>query len=549
MIYDKKKKKQTKTSIKREAKYQEEEGEIKVKYTRYATDRDNYLRRGRESSLFTIPTLLPQQSSTGATEVTTPFQSIGAEGVNNLSSKLLMSLLPPNAPFFRLVVDNSELEALLAEKRSEAEEGLAKIERSVMQEIEVRGLRVPVAEALKQLLVTGNVLLYLPPKEKIRVFRLDRYVVERDAMGNVLEIITKESLSPLALPEAAKEIIADPDSDTPEKELDLYTCIKFTGTNWQVHQELEGIVVPGSSGTFPKNRNPFLALRFTSMDGENYGRGYVEEYLGDLKSLESLTQSIVEGSAAAAKVLFLVKPNGSTRVKTLAESPNGAIVVGDDQDVSSLQLGKQQDFAVAQQTIQMLQTRLSRVFLMNSSIRRDAERVTAQEIRVAHQELEIALGGVYAVLSQEFQLPLVELLMDKMQKEDKIPKLPDEGLKPLIVTGVEALGRGEDLNKLQQLLQTLLPLGPEVMQEINISDYISRLAGSLGIDTDGLVKTEEEKQLEKQAAEAKQTQMINQQQMGKLAERAMPEMAKQMSSEQAQQMMTQQQGPPPQMTN
>ena len=535
-------KKQTKTSINIDAEYQEE-GEVKAKYARYSSDRDNYLRRGREASLFTIPTLLPEQSSTSSTEITTPFQSIGAEGVNNLSSKLLMSLLPPNAPFFRLVIDNAELEGMLADKRSEAEEGLAKIERMVMQEIEVRGLRVPVTEALKQLLVTGNVLLYLPPKEKIRVFRLDRYVVKRDSMGNVLEIVTKESLSPLALPESAKEIIADPDSDSPTKDLDLYTCIKFTGKNWKVHQELEGQIVPGSEGTFGKNRNPFLALRFTSMDGEDYGRGYVEEYLGDLKSLESLTQSIVEGSAAAAKVLFLVRPNGTTRVKTLAESPNGAIVTGDNNDVSSLQLGKSQDFAVAQQTIQMLQTRLSRVFLMNSSIRRDAERVTAQEIRVAHQELEIALGGVYAVLSQEFQLPLVELLMYKMQKEKKIPELPDEGLKPLIVTGVEALGRGEDLNKLGQFLQNLAPLGEQALAELNIPDYINRLAGSLGIDTEGLVKSEEEKQLEAQAAEAKQAQMVNQQMMGRIAEKATPEMMKGMNEGEGQL------SPPPEMTN
>jgi len=535
-------KKQTKTSINIEAEYPEE-GEVKAKYARYSSDRDNYLRRGREASLFTIPTLLPEQSSTSSTEITTPFQSIGAEGVNNLSSKLLMSLLPPNAPFFRLVVDNAELEGMLADKRSEAEEGLAKIERMVMQEIEVRGLRVPVSEALKQLLVTGNVLLYLPPKEKIRVFRLDRYVVKRDAMGNVLEIVTKESLSPLALPESAKEIITDPDSDSPTKDLDLYTCIKFTGKNWKVHQELEGQIVPGSEGTFGKNRNPFLALRFTAMDGEDYGRGYVEEYLGDLKSLESLTQSIVEGSAAAAKVLFLVRPNGTTRVKTLAESPNGAIVTGDDNDVSSLQLGKSQDFAIAQQTIQMLQTRLSRVFLMNSSIRRDAERVTAQEIRLAHQELEIALGGVYAILSQEFQLPLVEILMNRMAKEKKIPKLPGDALKPLIVTGVEALGRGEDLNKLGVFLQSIAPLGPQAMQEINISDYITRLAGSLGIDTEGLVKSEEQKQVEQQAAMEQQQAMMNQQMMGNIAEKATPEMMKGLNEGGGQEV------PPPEMTN
>ena len=535
----KKNKKKDQITIDVKADYPDE-GQIKSEYFKYSIDRDSYLRRGREASLFTIPTLLPQEGFSSTSEITTPFQSIGAEGVNNLSSKLLLSLLPPNAPFFRLVVDSSELEGLLAEQRSEAEKALAKIERLVMQEIEVRGLRVPISEALKQLIVTGNVLIFLPPKEQIRVFRLDRYIVKRDSMGNVLKIITKESLSPLSLPERAKDIIPDSDSETPHKNHDLYTCVQWTGSNWKIHQELEGQIVPGSEGSYPKDKCPYIALRFTSMDGEDYGRGYVEEYLGDLKSLESLTQSIVEGSAAAAKVLFLVRPNGTTRVKTLAESPNGAIVTGDDNDVSSLQLGKSQDFNVAQQTIQVLQTRLSRVFLMNSSIRRDAERVTAEEIRIAHQELEIALGGVYSVLSQEFQLPMVELLMNKMQKEKKIPELPKEGLKPLIITGVEALGRGEDLNKLGMFLQQLTPLGPEALKELNISDYMARLAGSLGIDTEGLIKTEEEKMLEMKAAQDQQTAMMNQQMIGKMAEKATPEMVKGMGD---------QMQPSPEMTN
>tara|TARA_R100000656_G_scaffold86116_1_gene62639 strand:- start:114 stop:1727 length:1614 start_codon:yes stop_codon:yes gene_type:complete len=533
----------TKTEINVDSEYPEE-GEVKSRYIKYSADRDLYLDRGREASLFTIPSLLPLEDHTSTSELLTPFQSVGAEGVNNLSSKLLLTLLPPNSPFFRLVIDNAELEALIAEQRSEAEESLSKIERLVMQEIEVRGLRVPISEALKQLIVTGNVLVYLPPKDQIRVFRLDRYVVKRDAMGNVLEIITKESLSPLSLPDKTKELLDDPESEDTTKNQDLYTCIKWTGKNWMIHQELNGDIVPGSEGTYTKKRNPFLALRFTSMDGEDYGRGYVEEYLGDLKSLESLTQSIVEGSAAAAKVLFLVRPNGTTRVKTLAESPNGAIVTGDDQDVSTLQLGKAQDFAIAAQTIQMLQTRLSRVFLMNSSIRRDAERVTAEEIRIAHQELEIALGGVYAVLSQEFQLPLVELLMQKMGKEKKIPALPDEGLKPLIITGVEALGRGEDLNKLGMFLQQLAPLGPNVFQELNVSDYITRLASSLGIDTEGLVKTEEQKELEAQAAQAKQAEMVNQQMLGKMAEKGTPELMRGLNE-----IPDEGQAPPPEMTN
>ena len=506
----------------------EKQGKVAGMYTNLSSGRWTFLDRARLASEITIPSLLPVDGHTGSSILPTPYQSIGAEGINNLSSKLLLSLLPPNAPFFRLVIDDAELEALVSEQKGQAEEALAKIEHMVMQEIEVRAFRVPISEALKHLLIAGNVLIHLPDKEKMRVFKLDRYVVKRDSMGNVLKIIIKESLSPLSLPDNAKQLLPAPEEDEiSNSTVDLYTCVYWSGKVWKVHQELEGEVVPGSEGTYPKNKCPFLALRFTHIDGEDYGRGFVEEYIGDLKSLETLTKAIVEGSAAASKVLFLVRPNGSTRIKTLADSPNGAIVSGDDQDVSTLQLQKSADFRVAQETIRTLAERLSRVFLMNSSVRRDAERVTAEEIRIAYQELEIALGGVYSILSQEFQLPLVQLIMKKMQKEKKLPKFPDESLKPMIVTGVEALGRGQDLNELAGFLQHLSPLGPEVVQrELNVGEYIDRLAASLGIDSQGLLKTEEQKQQEQQAMQQQQEQAMQQQMVAKVATDVAPELAK-----------------------
>ena len=82
------------------------------------------------------------------------------------------------------------------------------------------------------------------------------------------------------------------------------------------HQEVAGIEVPNSRGTFKDGNNPFIPLRFIRIDGEDYGRGFIEEYIGDLRSLEALTQAIVQGSAASAKVLFLVRPNGTTKAGT-----------------------------------------------------------------------------------------------------------------------------------------------------------------------------------------------------------------------------------------
>jgi len=505
--------------------YSDQNKTVASRYAHLMTTRESYLRRARDAAKLTIPSLIPPEGHSESTVYETPYQAIGARGVNNLASKLLMALLPPNSPFFRLTIDDFDiLEVAGAEARGKVEEALARIERTGMAEIESLALRVPSFELLKHLIVGGNGLLYMPKKGDVKFYRLDRYVVKRDYMGNVLEIITKESVSPMMLPEKAQEIIGD-DGDA-AKNIDLYTCVKRTDKGWDIHQEVMGEVIEGTTGSYPKDKNPFIPLRLNRIDGEDYGRGYVEEYIGDLKSLEALTQAIVEGSAASAKVLFMVAPNGTTKARVLAESPNGAIVQGNAQDVSTLQVNKFNDFRVALETINTITERLSFCFLLNSSVQRNAERVTAEEVRYMAQELESALGGVYSILSQEFQLPLVKLLLGRLETAGKMPKMPKDTVKPQIVTGIEALGRGQDLNKLAQMLQYLQPLGPEVLQKyMNVGDYIDRLAASLGIDTGGLIKTDEQMQ---QETEAQQQQMMQSSVMG-MAEKAAPAMVKGMA--------------------
>jgi hypothetical protein len=419
-----------------------------------------------------------------------------------------MALLPPNAPFFRLVIDRYELDKAKAEMgeeqgeqlRTDLEKALSEVERAVSQEVEVEAFRVGVFEALKNLLITGNTLLYLPDEGGMRVFRPDRYVVKRDPMGNVTHIAVKETVAPMMLPEEVRQEVY---KESKDNTCDLYTSIVREDNKFYVQQDVKGIVIESSKGSYSIDKSPWIPLRYTRIDGEDYGRGIVEEYIGDLKSLESLTKAIVEGSAAAAKVLFMVNPNGTTRARTLAEASNGAIVQGSDGDVSVLQLNKFNDFRVAQQVMAQIQDRLSHAFLLNSNVVRDAERVTAEEIRMLSQELEAALGGLYSILSQEFQLPLVSRLMDRMGRKDRLPKLPKDIVKPTIVTGVEALGRGNDLNRLDMFLAGASQVvGPQAIAEyVNVSDYFKRRATALGIETEGLIKTEEEIQQAMQQAQ------------------------------------------------
>lgn len=477
---------------------------MKSKYQMMETFRDAYLQRARDCSRLTLPHLMTDDGDQSAQRLPTPYQSVGARGVNNLASALLLSLLPPNAPFFRFVLDSkaqAKLMALSPNAKGEVEASLSDLERRIQKEIESQGIRSNLFECLKQLIVCGSVVLYFPDDGPMRVIKLDRFVVKRDPMGNAKMIIIKETVAPAVLPEEIQPFVKAC-MCSHDNTVDIYTCCKRMGDRVEVYQEVEGEIIPDSYGVYSIEQSPFLALRMNRVDGEDYGRSYVEQYLGDLISLESLSKSIVEAAAASAKLLFLVNPTGTTRAKTLAQAPNGAIREGNAADVTVLQANKGADLMVAMQTMNTINERLSYAFLLTEATIRNAERVTAEEVRLVTQSIERQLGGIYSILSQEFQLPLVARIIDRLTKSKRMPKLPKDFVTPTIVTGIDALGRGNDLNRLDVYLQGIGQLlGPQMLQQyIDVREYLNRRAAALGIETAGLVKSEEQLQMEQQQA-------------------------------------------------
>ena len=127
-----------------------EQGSIASRYQSLSSSRETFLERARESSELTLPFLVPPSGHSDATRYPTPFQGIGARGVNNLASKLLLALVPPNAPFFRLAINDFVLKDMEQEKplKTDVEKALGEVERAVMSEVEMSADRVQIFEAL-----------------------------------------------------------------------------------------------------------------------------------------------------------------------------------------------------------------------------------------------------------------------------------------------------------------------------------------------------------------------------------------------------------------
>jgi hypothetical protein len=485
------------------------------RYAKLASDRTIFLDTARDCAALSVPYLLTPTGVVNGQKLPTPWQSMGAKGVNVMASKLMLSLFPVNATFFKLQVNDGKLSldpTLSAAVKSEIDLSLSKMERVVMQNIAESQDRVILHQAMKHLIVTGNALVYMG-SGGVKLYPLDRFVVVRDGEGNPTEIVTVESIDRQFLPaefqtEAIRNVndVADntsvPNVDVTvgENEVAVYTWAKLKDGQWRWRQEVEGKILPDSLGKAPKNTTPWLPLRFNVVDGEDYGRGRIEEYLGDLKSLEGLMQAMVEGSAAAAKVVFLVSPAATVKPSTLAKAGNGAIIQGRAEDVTAVQVSKQADFSSAYQMIQSLTQRLSEAFLILSV--RQSERTTAEEIRATQQELNEQLGGIYGNLTVELVRPYLQRKLFTLQRSKELPQLPKGIVFPTIIAGLEGIGRGQDRESLMMFLQTISQaLGPEAMaQYIDPEEAVKRLAAAQGIDTLKLVKTAEMRQQEQQKA-------------------------------------------------
>lgn len=487
--------------------------DIKAKevYNRLKSERDSYIARGVKCAKVTIPHLFPDEASNSGTKFETPYQSIGARGVNNLTSKLILALFPPNEHFFRLDLQ-ANLKAKIAgddAKLAEVDQAFMQIEQQVNRYIEENQIRVTVLEAIKQLLVAGNALVFLPPdRQGAKMYNLKNYVVKRDGLGTVHTIVTEDKLIKATLPEDVQKLIPETKD---EAEVVIYTHVQLVEDNYMAFQEIEGNVIPDSEQTYPKDITPYLPLRMTKQDGEDYGRSFVDDYLGDLTSLEKLSKALVTMASICARIVFLVNPNGVTRPRKLQEAQDGEFVSGRAEDIQALQLDKYPDLQVTKGTCDAIEQRLSFAFLLSSVVQRNADRVTAEEIRTVASELEDTLGGIYSILSQELQLPLVRRLMAVMGAKGDIPKLPEGLVEPTITTGMEALGRGHDFNKYMTFMNIMGQI-PEAQGYINVGTVITSIATSLSIDTTGLVKTQEEIQAEQQQM---QEQQLIAQAMGK----------------------------------
>lgn len=432
----------------------------------------------------TIPSVAADDSyDSGSDDLTNGTSSLGSQCATHLVNKLMLAMFGTSRPFFRLAMAEAEAQAL-AQKVGigvdELTDMLAQGERDATLELEMVAGRDTLYEIMTHLVVAGDVLMDLSDDETIQAHPLRNYVTRRDRKGKPVVIIIRECVRHDELDE---EVLPYVTQLNPDSEHFLYTHIKRIRGKMVMNVWVDHVMLPYAKfgASYSIEDCPYIPLTWRLPLRQHYGVGRVEEYFGDFGSYELLSESMGDGAVLASQFRWLQNPGGITRPEDMANSKNGDVIPGIAGDLQLVAANIGQQLSTVLTISQEYSRRLGAGFLINSAVTRDAERVTAEEIRIQAQELEQSLGGVYSRLAKEIQKPLSRWLLKRIDLSIKGTKIT-----PVIMTGLDALSRNADLERLMMWLQDVTSLGgipPEQRAQLNEANIIADMAAGRGVNT------------------------------------------------------------------
>ena len=428
---------------------------LKGDFANEQAKRQNLIDRCEKYAGWTLPHLFPDENFDDNDESQYDYQSVGAQAVTHLGNKVMMALFQPSRPFYRNDLTDNQRNEIKAEFNlddTKIDKALSDGERAAMKLFNSTNNRAVLTDLTMLLIITGNALLDASVTDGMKFWSIRDYVIQRDLSGNFTRIIFRETKAVVALDDDLAAV-ASAFNYHKDDEVTFYTCIQRVSKNrFLVHQEMEDVTYSHDVlGIYNKDTLPWIPLVWNRSRNKDYGTGLVENYAGAFHTISTLAEAILDYTTILTDVKTLVDPTGMTDVERITKSPSGSYVPGREEDlfVHAPQVGAQADFL--DKRFEAAARQIAMAFLMNTAVTRDAERVTAEEIRQQANELESSLGGVYSRLANDLQLPLAKRLSREIDEAF-------EDIEPIIITGLESLSRLSDLDRLRLFFQDAVAL-------------------------------------------------------------------------------------------
>lgn len=497
-------------------------GTIQKQWEAMRSDKGDLEDRSETYAKWTIEGICPEDG-TETHEQVGSYVLIGPRLVNTLANKIVESMFPHSRAFFAVGLSVEAETEILREvgegPLAEAAETLRKesrhVEKRGMTRLDVVAYRPVAVEAAQHIIVTGNACIRRLKDESRVVYGVKDFGVRRRINGNPYEVILRDSVMFSEIPEDMKELVRTKvtlnnksKTTTDDFDCELLTKFYWNKNRWEETQEVEGVAYKDGKvlNSYSDVDFPCILPVWTLPRGHHYARGLVEEYAKTFHNLDRTTESLFDIFEIVADIKFLVRPDSVLDLVALNNSKRGSYHQGAEGDITTPQLDKMQDLNVMLQAAERMERELAAAFLLTAGGIRDAERVTAYEVREIALELETAFGGLYSKLAMAWQRREAEWVVAQIG----LPKVEGAPMFSVtITTGMESLSKEGELQNFREAMADLQLFDgvPEDMRAaINPMKVAKFLFGQRNVKFEEFLFTEEEQQQRQAAAQEQQQQ-------------------------------------------
>lgn len=504
--------------------------DIQDEWEKLDSEKDAIVTRCEQYAKWTLPAVCPEETEE-TSEVARSNVAIGAKLVNHLSNRIVDTMFPSDRPFFTLPITPKAERQLREELGQEFDKAIKQvkqattaIESDAMRQFNITEYRPVAVMAVKHMIVTGNAIIHRTDSNKRVVYGIKDSCVVRKLDGDLSKVILRDKKYVKNLPKPIRDILEDADVAYKEDDTEctIFTRYEYKDNRWHRKQAVDKIDITSSAKSYKEVDFPCLSLVWDLHRGENYGRGLVEDHSVLFHNIDMHSESLIDLGAVVGDIKFLVNPAAVTDAEEYNNAPRGAYLPGKEGDIFMPNLIDINKLQILSETIKGWERELSTAFLLSSSGVRDAERVTAEEIRFYARELESAFGGLYGKLAIGWQKKEADYLVSKLD----FSRMSGTGVETfdlVVTTGLESLSREGQLDSLRLAvadLQMLEAVPESIRAIINPIEFASFVFSKRNVDASTFVLTQEEYAAQQQQQQQQMQQMQEQQMQQQVAAQA-----------------------------
>tara|TARA_Y100000296_G_scaffold66371_1_gene78388 strand:+ start:13691 stop:15253 length:1563 start_codon:yes stop_codon:yes gene_type:complete len=474
--------------------------------------------RCEQYAMWTVPSVCPMENEDGDAQ-SKGNVAVGARLVNHLANRIVDTMFPSDRPFFAIALSPEAKKQMAKEYTEDEEADLAQdirkatseAENLAMRELNLTAYRPIAVQAVQHQIITGNAVIHRSDDGTRVVYGIKDFCVQRDVKGAMLRCILKDSKTFGSLPDSIQDKLHETRPELKDDdEVTLYTLYWLRYGKWHRLQAVDDIDLPETRTSYKEVDLPVLALTWNLSRGESYGRGLVEDHAVQFHNIDVSTLALIDLIGIAADIKFLVDPSSQLDIDEWNSTARGGYVTGRKDDVTVPDYPKRLEIQVIRESVNEWSRELAQAFLLNSAGIRDAERVTAEEIRFYARELEGAFGGLYSRLALGWQQKEAEYLISSVD----FSVSTENGVKTfdvVVTTGLESLSREGQLDNLRLAigdLQMLDAVPEDVRNVLNKRKFAEFIFTNRGVNLAEFVHTEQELQAMQQQAMQQEQQMM-----------------------------------------